>query len=293
LQLGTGLTTAKVCEAERFLLPQAAGGTQPMCASMIIKPALLKCSQGYAEGSRSGMQVQVPYPPVAGAARNVVLSMKGTGMDTDLESQERHRRCLDSMTPRRYLDHCDILDKIVLTDTAKHGVVEDFYQLDDWRASSKKSVSFCAPDLHGEESRVEYQHIPGTDGSDRHTVSYLTRNRNFKGASALLEEDRLTGPGRIEECEGKDTMDKAADASNQFDVLSGFAPRAPISPKDSNKLSGREWRFKFDVVAHERSARRRKVDLECDTDLLTEDDFQEQVFTSHGSKSARPFGKNP
>jgi hypothetical protein len=151
------------------------------------------------------MQGTVPHPTVAGAARNVVLAARATGTDTDLESEEHHKGCLE-----------DILDEIGLSDTEKHGIAADFHQLAGSRASSKKSVD-CA-------CRVAEQ-----DCSNRHTVSYLTRNRHFKAASAVLGEDRLAGPCHSEECGEKGTMDEDLESPSirrtlpmeDFNVLGG------------------------------------------------------------------------
>jgi hypothetical protein len=132
----------------------------------------------------------------------------------------------------------------------------DFYRRG--RTSRKSSVK-----------RIKYKRIPHINKDERHTVSFLTRNRKFHGALAVLEEDRLSEP---ELPLARKSMDEVGAGSEDFDLLSieavqspkrsleRFSPQVPPEfPQKVKTLSGSDWRAKFDKTAHERLARRRKV----------------------------------
>lgn len=200
------------------------------------------------------MEPQLPHSSPACAARIAVLSQRvDIPRDTDLEP----RRC-----------HRPEIENEVLGD--ENSVLEDCGGLyRGGRSSSKCSmVSVCASDSHEGSSRIKYKRIPRTIKEARHTVSFLTRSRTFKGGLDVLEEDRLSEPWRFDECEQKDAMDEGAAGSDDFGVLSNevvqsptrFSPKAPSDLSQKvKKLSGSDWRAKFDKTARERLSRRRKA----------------------------------
>jgi hypothetical protein len=238
LQVGSGLTRAKVREAERFLLPPSGGGTQPIA----------KSPHGYDEKQGFSMQGKVPYPTAAGAARNVVLAARVTGNNTpstDLDSQEHHRGCIE-----------DILDEIGLSDTDKHGIAEDYFtQPAGSRASSKSPVD-CAclvseqdwghVAVYGKTAQVKSgmscdyygMDTPSTSGSNR--PSFLTRSRSFKAASPVLGEDRLTVPCHTDECEEKYVKCESDEEAESPSIRRKLPESFLSHPEDFDALLGGE-----------------------------------------------------